>query len=130
MGKSGKSRKNDVCIECPAHCCRDLAMEIHRPRTRSEIDSLKWSLMFDTVSVFVRNRQWHMLVKGKCIYLDDDNMCKIYEKRPDTCREHNPPDCERYGKFWDVMIKTPPQLERYLNRSRNGKKAGARRKKR
>ena len=123
MGNGSKSKKEDICLECPAHCCRDLAMEISRPRTRSEIDSLKWSLQFDTVRVFIRNRQWHMLVDGKCMYLDKNNMCTIYENRPDTCRNHNPPDCELYGKFWDVMIKTPAQLEEYLRtpRAKNGR---------
>jgi len=118
MKEKSRNEQKPVCIECPAYCCRDLAISITKPRTKSEIEETKWYLHFDTVSIFIRNRRWHLLVKGKCIYLDDNNLCSIYEKRPEKCRKHNPPDCERYGKFYDVLISTPEELEKYLNGKR------------
>lgn len=109
-------KKKYSCAGCSAICCRNLAVEITMPRTRSEIDALKWQLHFDTVKVFIRSRRWHQLVEGACRYLTKDNLCSIYERRPDVCREHNPPDCERHGKFYDVMISDPDELEAYFKR--------------
>lgn len=48
------------------------------------------------------------------MYLDSDDMCTVYEDRPNTCRRHNPPDCEFFGEFHDVMINTPGELDAYL----------------
>jgi len=111
----GKKKGKKVCIECSAPCCRDLAMMITKPRTSSEIRELDWYLHFDTVSVAIRNYRWYLVIKGKCIYLSRNNMCKIYDKRPAICRRHNPPNCERYGTWYDVLISTPDELKRYLN---------------
>jgi len=47
---------------------------------------------FYTVKVFIRNRRWYALIKGRCIYLDKKNKCTIYEKRSDICRNHMPPE--------------------------------------
>jgi len=124
-GKSKKKGREVVkkkeCRECPALCCRDLAILISRPRTKSEIDSLKWQLHFDTVSVRIRNRRWYLLIKGKCIYLDRNNLCKIYDRRPSRCRRHNPPECEFFGEWFDESITTPEELEAYLSRRKLGK---------
>jgi len=75
------------------------------------------------MSVFIRHRRWHLLVRGsRCRYLDDNNMCTRYDSRPEVCRDHNPPECEKFGEFWDVMIETPEELDRYLNKAKRRKK--------
>ena len=113
--QNNKLKKNSICIKCPAPCCRDLAMMITKPRTRAEIDDLKWHLHYNTVSVAIRNYRWYLTIKGKCIYLDRNNMCKIYAKRPLKCRQHLPPDCEKFDSWYDVLISRPEELEDYLN---------------
>ncbi len=102
------------CGQCPALCCKNLSIRILRPRTRAEIEDLKWQLQFDTVSIYIRKNRWYQLVEGRCIYLGEDDRCKVYPVRPDMCRRHNPPDCEFFGKFYDVLIETPDRLEDYL----------------
>jgi len=97
-------------------------MPILKPRTREEIDELKWKLQYDTVSVFISNQRWHLQVKGRCIYLTDDCLCSIYEWRPERCRRHSPSDCERYGSYFDVRMETPEELESYLSRQRRGRR--------
>jgi Fe-S-cluster containining protein len=91
-------------------------MGIAAPRTRDEIDDLLWQIQFVTVRIYIRNRRWYMLIKGDCMYLDKDNRCTIYETRPDKCRNHRPPECEKYGDFWDIMFSTPQELEEYLKK--------------
>lgn len=104
------------CGNCPSLCCRDMVLPIEKPKTREDVEELKWQIQYDTISVFVRSYRWYLLIKGKCMYLSRDNLCKIYERRPDKCRRLSPPDCERYGDFYDVLIKTPEELEDYLGR--------------
>ena len=108
------SESKEECIECPSICCKNLAMAIGRPVNKQEVEELKWQLHFDTVKVYIRHRRWHLWVKGRCMYLSKNNRCKIYAQRPDMCKKHNPPSCERFGKFYDIMISTPDELEKYL----------------
>jgi Fe-S-cluster containining protein len=121
-----RSTTNQTCAQCPSLCCKNLSIGILRPYTRKEIEELKWQLQFDTVRVYVRNSRWYQLVEGRCIYLGEDNYCTRYDDRPDKCRDHNPPDCEFFGEFYDVMISTPEELEAHLaskrRKSRKGKK--------
>ncbi|MFC1501088.1 YkgJ family cysteine cluster protein [Elusimicrobiota bacterium] len=111
----GKNTPGDkYCRKCKAICCHNLAMAIGKPVNRKEIEDLKWQLHFDTVKVYIHEHHWYQWVKGKCMYLSKDNRCTIYDKRPITCRRHNPPNCEYFGDFYDVMLNTPEELEEYL----------------
>ncbi|MEJ2191689.1 MAG: YkgJ family cysteine cluster protein [Nitrospirota bacterium] len=139
--KERKRKKTTLkdCSDCPALCCHDLSITILKPRTRKEIDDLMWHLNYDTVGVYIRNRRWHLIVKGVCQYLGKDNLCTIYDDRFDTCRKHLPPYCERYDDWYDVMFRTPFELRDYLREEKDrwrakgkagasGKKARSRRK--
>ncbi len=109
-----KDGSYEVCKECPSICCHDLAMEIYRPRTKHDIENCKWYLHFDTVDIRIRNGRWHLNIKGRCKYLDENDMCTIYDRRPQKCRDHNPPDCERFGKWYDVNLTEPEDVDWYL----------------
>ena len=115
---SEKSYAHNECRECPATCCKDLAMSIGKPKTKAEIEDLKWQVRFDTVDLFIRSHHWYLRVKGSCMYLDKNNMCTIYKRRPAKCRAHRPPFCERYGEYHEVLIRTPEELEEYLSRKK------------
>lgn len=119
MSNQKKIKAHRSCYRCPSLCCNNLAMEIGRPTNKAEVEDLKWQLQFDTVKVFIRHRRWHLLVKGVCMYLSKSGLCTIYDQRPERCRKYNPPECERHGKFYDRMITTPKQLERYLETKKN-----------
>jgi Fe-S-cluster containining protein len=115
LGRQKKQTTHAVCSDCPAICCRNLSVRILKPTTKSEIEDLKWHLYYDTVKVYITSNRWHLLIKGKCIYLNRKNLCSIYDRRPAKCRRHNPPDCERFGEIYDVLISTPDELDEYLN---------------
>jgi len=118
--KKVQTTKSD-CHECPATCCKNLAMIIGRPHSRAEIEDLKWQIRFNTVKVYIHNRRWHLWVKGKCMYLGRSNRCTIYDTRPDKCRKYNPPHCEAFGKFYDVLLSTPDELEDYIKARKKAK---------
>jgi len=120
-----KTKKNDnvnECLTCGAICCRNLSLSIGKPVTKSEKEDLKWQLHFDTVKVYIRSNRWYQQVDGNCIYLNKKNRCTIYEKRPDKCRKHNPPDCELYGKYYDTMFTRPEELEEYFKKQKKKRK--------
>ncbi len=97
-------------------------MMILKPRTKTEIEEVKWYLHFDTVSVFIRNYRWYLLIEGNCIYLDEHNLCTIYDKRPERCRRLPSANCEMTGEFYDVMMHTPEELEDYLDGQKGKRK--------
>ncbi|MDD4202629.1 MAG: YkgJ family cysteine cluster protein [Candidatus Omnitrophica bacterium] len=121
MEKNNDKHSHKDCVGCPAICCYNLAMHIGKPVTKQEIEDLKWQLQFDTVKVYIRHNKWHQLVEGKCMYLDTKNRCSIYDKRMDKCKTHNPPHCERYGKFYDIMFNFPEDLDKYLLKRKKNK---------
>ena len=104
----------DACRRCGAKCCHDLVMPINKPRNEGDLADLRWELQYDTVRVYIRSHRWYRIIQGRCMYLTPDNLCRIYERRPRRCREHNPPECEFYGKFYQVMISTPEELDAHL----------------
>lgn len=114
------------CSGCPGECCQNLSIWIGAPKTKSEIEDLMWEVRFDTVQIYIRSRKWYLLVKGRCMYLNKDYFCDIYSTRPEKCRDHNPPNCEKFGQFWDVMINNPEELAAFLKKR---KQAAKRRKK-
>ena len=129
--KKPATRAKEPCNGCPAECCHELALVVEKPRTRSDIDFYKWQLQYDTVRIAISNYRWYTITAGRCIYLDEHNRCTIYDRRPDKCRRHNPPECEHFGTWYDVMLATPEELEAYLEKEklRRKRRAAARRKK-
>ncbi len=112
--KQQVQQKKNPCEGCDARCCHDLAMMIIKPRTRADIDQVSWYLHFDTVQIFIRNHRWYLLIKGRCIYLTQDNRCGIYDRRSERCRRHSPDTCERYTPYYDTLLTTPEELRSYL----------------
>ncbi len=130
--RKGEIRTNALCDDCPAKCCHKLLIPFNKPRTGSDIEYYRWHLQYDTVSIAVRSHRWYLVIEGRCIYLDENDLCTIYDRRPDTCRLHNPPDCEHYGEWCDRLYETPEELQAWYDkekakRRRRRKKAAARR---
>ena len=111
-----KVPKEKYCQDCPSICCENLALEIDGPVNKKEIADLRWQLHFDTVKVYIKSRRWYQWVKGTCRYLTKSKKCSIYEDRPSLCRKHNPPDCELFGTFYDIMFCTPEELDNYFSK--------------
>ncbi len=121
-----KTRTKGLCEGCAAVCCTELAVVINRPRDKDDVDFYKWHLQYDTVNIAISNHRWHLVTKGRCIYLTDDNLCSIYKRRPRTCRRHNPPDCERFGQWYDKLLTTPEELEQFIEAEKMRRRRRAR----
>jgi Fe-S-cluster containining protein len=106
------------CASCPALCCEGLTIDIKKPRDKEDVEILAWKLQYEHIGVYILNKRWHLFIEGRCGYLDDNNLCIRYKSRPDTCRRHNPPDCERYIDWYDTFFETPEELEEYMEKER------------
>ena len=70
------------------------------------------------VSVFVDEGDWFVQFNSRCKYLDKDNRCRIYERRPRICRKYSIKNCEFTGdgEAHDLEFKTLKQIEAYANK--------------
>ena len=116
-----KPRREDLrpgqslCDFCVAKCCRYFALPLDTPKCRKDFDTLRWFLLHHQTSIFVEKGTWYLQVHSECRALRSDNLCGIYETRPNICRDHSTADCE-YDDDWtyDQFFETPEQLEEYV----------------
>ena len=124
-----KKRKmsSPPCEACGAACCRYVAMEIDRPRSNKDYDTIRWYLLHENVSVFIdHDGDWFVEFKTVCRELDDSGRCRIYGERPWICREHgNDNLCEYFDTPYVHSFSTPEELDAY-RAARRRKKAPAR----
>ena len=107
------------CAQClPAKCCRYFSLQIDTPRTGRDFDDLLWMIAHQQVSFYIEKRKWFLMVHTQCRFLDTDtNMCTIYEKRPQMCREHSVKECEWHGPYdFEEHFKSYEELTRWMKR--------------
>ncbi|MFZ5831183.1 MAG: YkgJ family cysteine cluster protein [Planctomycetota bacterium] len=104
----------NLCMYCTAKCCRYFALPLETPTTWKEFEYMRWFLLHDRASVFVEDGSWYILVHTTCKHLGADNLCGIYETRPQICRDYTTRNCEYeddwvYDHYWEL----PEQVEEY-----------------
>ena len=123
------------CQKCGAKCCRYFALEIDEPDTVKDFDDVRWYVAHGKTSVFVEDEKWYVQVFAKCQYLDKENRCRIYDRRPRICRKYDLEECEFDGWDPDVLLETPEEVEAYVEEhlgkdvAKSRKKRGKKRKK-
>ena len=128
--------KGNPCEGCD-HCCRYIAIEIDRPRTKRDFDNIRWYLLHRNVSVMIDwEGSWLVQFDTPCEWLKEGK-CSHYALRPDMCREYDPAECERYCSTpaEKILLRDENDLEKFLEeresrrRQRSAaKRAAARRK--
>ena len=67
-------------------------------------------------TVFTEGETWYLLVHTECKHLGADNLCGIYDTRPQICREYTTDDCKTYlvleRKVFDVWELDERVMER------------------
>ena len=114
-----------LCEHCPAACCRHIALPIDKPANKRDYDDIRWYLMHKDVSIFVEEGDWYVQFQARCSNLGTDNLCQIYESRPEICRDYEPGECDYGGGAYtyDHLFTHPKQVEDYYFK-RTGKKLG------
>ncbi|TWT62613.1 YkgJ family cysteine cluster protein [Rubinisphaera italica] len=117
-----------LCDHCTAKCCRYFALPIDTPDSREELENLRWYLLHDNVSIFVDEETWYLMVHTTCKKLRDDNLCGIYETRPQICRDYSTDNCEYDGEgCYDQLFETAEQMGEYTEARFPQKKKRSRR---
>ncbi len=106
------------CDDCDGRCCRYIATELDRPRSKRDYDHIRWFLLHRNVSVYIdRSGQWFVEFQTPCRELKPDHRCRSYARRPRICRAHNADgeSCERYdAKPYRMCFNNATQFEAYL----------------
>lgn len=117
--KRKKTVSNNECADCNALCCHDLVMEIEKPENAEDLSSLMWYLHFKDSFIFINDDVWYHMIRSECRFLSKTTkLCSNYEKRMSKCREHTPPDCERYENWYDDIFDDPYILEEYVYKNK------------
>ncbi len=103
-----------LCTYCKAKCCRYFALAIDKPTEWRDFDYIRWYLLHERAAVFTEDDCWYLLVHNVCKHLLPNQMCGIYETRPQICRDYTTDNCE-YDEHWvyDHYWDTPEQIEEY-----------------
>jgi len=110
-----------TCEECDGKCCRYIATEIDEPETKEDWDEIKWFLYHENVVVYKDNdKEWIVEFRTRCKNLDENNQCKIYDKRPQKCRDHEAESCEVNGdgKLGDPVFRNIKDVDEYLEKQK------------
>jgi len=104
----------NLCMHCPAKCCRYFALPIEEPEDWADFEYIRWYLLHERATVFVEDDVWYLLVHNRCKKLRDDNLCAEYQTRPRICRDYTTKNCEYeddwvYEHYWE----TPEQVVEY-----------------
>jgi Fe-S-cluster containining protein len=83
-----------LCEHCPAACCRYLAIEIDKPKTQRDHDDIRWFILHEGITVFVEEGSWYIQIQTRCKQLGLNNLCQIYDTRPEICRDYEPGECD------------------------------------
>ncbi len=116
---AGRPKKSEVdpdelCNYCSGKCCRYFALPIDKPKNYEEYDEIRWYLLHENATVFVEDGSWFLLVHTVCKALDAHNRCKIYDRRPQVCRDYSTEKCEYDDLFvFEKYFETADQVEEY-----------------
>jgi Fe-S-cluster containining protein len=104
-----------LCEHCAAACCRYIALPIDLPSSQRDYDDLRWYLMHQGVSIFVEDGDWFVQWQTKCKNLGEDNLCMVYETRPEICRDYEPGECDYASgpHGYDHLFTHAKQIEEF-----------------
>lgn len=104
-----------LCDHCSAKCCKYFAWPIDRPSDRDDFDYIRWAMLHSQTTFFVEDDDWYVLVHTTCKHLRSDNLCGIYETRPEICRSYSTDDCEFDDHYvYEKYFETPEQVYEYM----------------
>jgi Fe-S-cluster containining protein len=94
------STEGKDCSACKGNCCRYVITEIDKPESLEDFEEIKWFVAHKNVNVFVdEDGTWNLEFLTPCEFLGEDNLCKIYEKRPEICREFSVDECPHHNEY-------------------------------
>ncbi len=101
-------------VDCAArmHVCHAVCCRLSFPLSAPEVESgeIKWEL---GKPYFARKD-----AGGRCVHLDENNGCGVYQNRPHVCRGYSCENDERIWKDFDNMILNQEWIDENLQPER------------
>jgi len=105
-----------LCDYCTAKCCRYFALPIDTPESFEDFEFVRWYMLHQNTSLFTEDDTWYLVVHTVCQHLQSDNLCGIYETRPQICREYSTDNCEYDSDAtYERYFETADQIAEYIN---------------
>ena len=83
------------CSQCTGTiCCSYTTEALDTPRSKADFDHLLWQVSHDHTEIYKDSDGWFLLIRGYCSHLNEDGSCKIYDTRPQICRDYSNDWCE------------------------------------
>jgi uncharacterized protein len=104
------------CLSCGL-CCSYIAVDIEDPSTLRGATNILWYLYHEGVGVYTDGEEWMVTFDTRCRHLLDDNRCRIYETRPQICREFDETGCEVNADELGTTFATAPSFLAWLEQN-------------
>jgi Fe-S-cluster containining protein len=118
--KGIKLTSENKCSFCEgSKCCQYITEELETPRSMHDFDHMLWQISHENIRIYKDDEGWYLLVERKCLHLQEDGRCGIYEKRPHVCRQHSNDYCEFDApaeEGFDLYFHDYAQLEKYCKK--------------
>ena len=105
------------CVECGGQCCDYVAIEIDKPRTKTDYDYIRWYLLHEKVHIFIdHEKNWHVEFRTGCTEQKKDKNCGIYTTRPKICQDYGETDgeCQYFDNPYHIYFSTVEEFEQFL----------------
>jgi hypothetical protein len=104
-----------ACLEC-GRCCTYVAVGVNAPKSVRYATDVLWYLYHEKVSVHLDvDGDWAVVFETRCRNLEPDLRCKVYEHRPQICREFDDTGCEVNAPDQrDRVFTTPAEFLEFL----------------
>ena len=106
-----------LCHQCDS-CCTYVAIQIDKPKSKTDYDNMIWQLWHENVNIFIdHDNDWHVEFMTPCLSLDKNTkLCAIYDSRPKICRDYKQLDCTKYNldPAEKIYFKTVEDFKKYL----------------
>jgi uncharacterized protein len=108
----------ELCSGCGAKCCKYVAIEIDAPEDLDDFENIRWYVAHKNVQVYVEeDGTWNVEFLTPCEHLDENNLCDIYEKRPEICKEYTQDQCTYHNEYEeDYTFKTVEDVDNYIEK--------------
>jgi Fe-S-cluster containining protein len=78
-----KITTENKCSFCEgALCCTYYTEELETPKSMHDFDHLLWMISHADTRIYKDDEGWYLLVLRKCLHLQSDGRCGIYDERP------------------------------------------------
>lgn len=104
------------CSTCKGNCCRYVITSLDKPKKIKDFDEFRWFVAHKNINIFVDGKNdWNLEFLTPCEFLNEENRCEIYDKRPKICRNFSVEDCPHHNEYSEKYTFTSlSELEDYI----------------